>query len=75
MDASTLKNNHSMNTMHAMFKILIGTLFEKIDWFLGISRTWVNSQNSNEKRCANRDSKSAKLDSKTSVLVLPFFFV
>ena len=28
MDASTLKNNHSMNTMHAMFKILIGTLFE-----------------------------------------------
>ena len=29
MDASTLKNNHSMNTMHAMFKILIGTLFEK----------------------------------------------
>lgn len=32
MDAFILKNSHLMNTMHAMFKMLIGALFENANF-------------------------------------------
>ena len=76
MDAFILKNSHLMNTMHVMFKILIGTLFESQNSSSLPDLSELNSLNSqnsskkNKKRRPNRDSNSAKLHSNSCVLVL-----